>query len=688
MAAFLRFYRLDALPLGFHHDEALDAISAAGIWRGDHPIFFTNTNPREPLMIYLQSLGILAFGPTRLGARSMQAAVGTAGVLAAWFLVKELAGRRVALLAAGFMAVSFWQMFESRISARAISEPLVGTLCFLFFWRTLAERRRRDTLLAGLFLGLSLYTYTNARAIPIFLVLMVAWQLCFSPRFFRETWRHMLAAAGTGVVAFLPLGVYFLRHPNQFWGRSLQVNVVNPQAYTGSSHAGGVETAVLHTLGMFSFRGDTVWKYNLSGLPVFDWPVSILFYGGLLLALAGTVAYVRQPRSARPTVSLYPFLLLWMVAMLVPGFLSSESPHFLRTIGVIPAVFVFPALAVDWLGRRWRFALPLAGVLIAAEGVETYQHYFGQWAHSTAAYYAQQGNIADVARWLARLPAGDREPILFSTEYPGHPTILYLAPGAFGRIRWFNGQQSLPFPPAGRNALYVFPSGYTPRFARLSQFFSAGQLVAQGRDPAGGVAYRIYQSDHPPAQDRPLQPLAATIGGLVHFDGTAIAGQIAAGQSLPVLEYWHSLKAGPQGLRAFVHLVDSRGHQWAQADSLGFYAEDWRPGDATVNAHFLTVPPDAPPIPMKLLFGFYMPDTGKQLSVTDASGRPVGTQLALGTVRVLRGKPLPAPRSLPHPMARSVSPGLTLAGYALPARTVDAGGTLHVTLYWRVEQPL
>src|SRR5437879_11973586 len=106
-AAFLRFYRLDSLPLGFHHDEGLDAVSALEIWtKGQHPIFFPQQGSREPLMIYLESFGILALGATRLGARVMQAGIGSAGVVAAWFLFRQSCGRRIALLATAIMAVS------------------------------------------------------------------------------------------------------------------------------------------------------------------------------------------------------------------------------------------------------------------------------------------------------------------------------------------------------------------------------------------------------------------------------------------------------------------------------------------------------------------------------------------------------------------------------------------------------
>ncbi|MBV8086135.1 MAG: glycosyltransferase family 39 protein [Chloroflexi bacterium] len=634
-AAFLRFYRIDALPLGFHYDEGLDAVSAHEIWsKGVRPIFFPQSGSREPLMIYLESFGILALGATRVGARIAQAFVGTGTVVAAWFLFGAMFNRRVALLGTAFMGLSLWHMFESRLGLRAISQPLVEAIALLFLWRWLERRRWADALLAGAFLGLAQYTYTAARALPLLAVLVVLWQALFSPAFVRRQWAHTLGVAGAALAVFAPLGWYAIHHWQEFFGRSLQVNLIAPEQFTGTDQAGGVGAAIWRTLGMFSVHGDSAWKYNVAGLPVFDWPVSALFYGGIVLAIAGVVRWLRVPRKIRPAASPHLLALLATAVMLTPGFLSAEAPHFLRTIGVMPLLFVFPALGLSWLldrlGRWPALAASLAALLLAFEGAQTGYRYFVQWASAPDAYYAMHGEAADLASWL-EANAGDT-PVLFSSEYPGHPTLLYLAPDVFSQIRWFDGRQSLAFPPAGDDTLYVFTAHYLPPFADVSTLFRPDQLVAQGRDPSGAVAWSVYRSSTPPALTPP-HALAADLGGLAGLDGFAAPASSAAGQTLDVQEYWHALGPGTPDVRAFLHLVDAQGHVWAQADNLGFYAEDWHPGDAAVNDQRLAVPPWAPPIPMKLQFGLYQADSGRQLPV-HVNGAAAGTELTLGIVQV------------------------------------------------------
>ena len=79
LAAFLRFYRLDAIPPGFHYDEAYEALEA---WRvmtvpGYHPIFFPGNFGVEPLFVYLTSIAFRAFGADPQVMRGVAALLGT-----------------------------------------------------------------------------------------------------------------------------------------------------------------------------------------------------------------------------------------------------------------------------------------------------------------------------------------------------------------------------------------------------------------------------------------------------------------------------------------------------------------------------------------------------------------------------------------------------------------------------------
>ena len=82
--------------------------------------------------------------------------------------------------------------------------------------------------------------------------------------------------------------------------------------------------------------------------PIFD-PLSALL---MLVGLALAVRRFRQPA--------YGFIIIWLAVMFVPGLLAIENnPNHLRTTGVIPAIFILPALGAAWLWEAWESRLPV-----------------------------------------------------------------------------------------------------------------------------------------------------------------------------------------------------------------------------------------------------------------------------------------------------------------------------------------
>ena len=91
-----------------------------------------------------------------------------------WLGRMLLANRRVALLAAALLAVSFWHILFSRLGFRAIGQPLLQALTVGALFAGLRKSTWRPSLpwliLAGAALGLTAYTYLAARFFPIALL--------------------------------------------------------------------------------------------------------------------------------------------------------------------------------------------------------------------------------------------------------------------------------------------------------------------------------------------------------------------------------------------------------------------------------------------------------------------------------------------------------------------------------------
>ena len=179
VAAGLRLWRLADLPPGLWYDEAVNGVDIRMVLSGQGlPLYFAANGGREPLFIYLQAISVALFGPTPFSLRLVSALVGTATVAAVYACGRELFsplrgafaridGRWAAALAAATLAVTYWHVSLSRVGLRAALLPLLSAFAMLAFWRVWTGGRIRSYAWTGVWFGLSLYTYTSARVLPL-----------------------------------------------------------------------------------------------------------------------------------------------------------------------------------------------------------------------------------------------------------------------------------------------------------------------------------------------------------------------------------------------------------------------------------------------------------------------------------------------------------------------------------------
>lgn len=409
VATFLRLYKLSVFPPGLYPDEAVNGNNAIeALATGEFRMFYPENNGREGLFINLQAFSIAAFGNTPFSLRLVSAILGIVTVAGMYFLGKELlggaGGRGIGLLASLFMAVNFWHVNFSRIGFRAISAPFFLVFGFYFYCKAFNQFKRKARianfyyLMSGVFFGLGFYTYIAYRFLPFLLAaaLFIFWKLI-------EPQRKTQFLLGIGiwslvmlVIAF-PLGLYFMAHPGDFWGRALEVSVFNAGWTDILSNIG-------KTLAMFTFIGDWNWRHNYSGWPLLSPLIGIPFFAGI--TIAGTRAVRTRCRDLASSIPI-----LWLFIMLGANFLSPEgSPHALRALVAAPAVFLLAAIGAEWLWQRlsgrWRTGMRLAAgaVFVGALLVAGWYEYFIRWAPHPETANAFSANYVAQAKVLAELP--------------------------------------------------------------------------------------------------------------------------------------------------------------------------------------------------------------------------------------------------------------------------------------------
>lgn len=726
VAAGLRLYRLPELPLGLHYDEAANGILASEIAQGvKFPAFIPSYTGKEVLFFYWAALWIKLLGATPLALRISAVLAGLATVAATVWAVRELLHDRrgatwVALLTAAFLATSFWHLVLSRYGFRAVTQPLMQALTVAALWRglRLTHSHRGEGLgegggkgilwflLAGVFCGLTAYTYLAARAFPIPLAAALLVFLIADRRRWRARLGQLAIFVAAAALALAPLAYYWLTHPGSFLNRTQQV---------AAASWAEVWSGIRACLGMFFLRGDPYIRFNLPHRPLFDPITAALFILGIVVLIAGRKSVNQQigksanPQSSYSLVSLSPcllascvFLLVSLPVMLLPSALATGeiTPSNLRAAGLLPFIYIFPALGLwtilDLFRRvslpRLRLAtcyLPLATclLLLLLSGLATACAYFGRWAVSPGLYYAADGDLVDVAAYLNRADLDATTPYIASIHYR-HPTLAFLAED-YADIRWLTGGHTLVFPAEG-DGLLVFPRSASQDLSWVESVLPSEALTAAPPGPDGVPAFHVYRLGAG-GDLAPANPLTANLAHTVSLLGYDVydgdVGTPRSGESAQVAVWWRVTNVPDRGdYGPIARLVDSWGFAWGYTGPFHYPAEQWTPGEIVVDHLSIPVDAGAPPGDYAVRFSMYSPQAESLLPVLDGAGQYAGTR-ALLPLHLARASESPGLGELDirERLDASVD-GLTLLGVNLDTASVRPGEPLYLTLFWRAEE--
>ncbi len=558
----LRLIALGSHPYGLYQDEAVNGLDAVRVLEGYHPLYFPANNGREPLFIYLMAGTVGLFGRTALGVRAAAALLGIATLAAAYLLGAAWGGKRVGGLSAAILAVTLWHVHLSRVGFRAVALPLFSALALGLGAVGLRRRNRWAMVGAGLAWGLSFYTYIPARFTPLALGLMLLYGWLWQREWLCERWRLLAWAGGAALIVSLPLIGLTLRQPDLVLGRGGQVGIWQESVNQGHLLA----TAALNTirtLGMFVWRGDTIWRHNVPGRPVFGPLLSIAFVGGAAL---GIIHWRKRPALA--------LALIWVAALMLPTILAEDAPHFLRGVGVLPVAVLIPACALDaaleaadnhFSNRRWIGSLGAIVVLVASTALTANAYFFcrGDSGERTSpnAYtgcyrgdpvlgYFFQAAATDLA---GAINDAEGAVILDRRLWDGFPSVRFLVTDD-DRVRLYDEGERLEraAPPF---SLIAWPHADTgPALGALPAQSTIevipGPLTRGDLEPE---PYRLYVEwvvseldDVPPA-------LAEFEDGIDLLDVRAAQ----AGDSLAITLRWRAGEPPTAPVQAFVHLLDS-----------------------------------------------------------------------------------------------------------------------------------
>lgn len=616
-ATLLRLWYLGvSYPPGLYHDEAFNGLDALGLLDGNWQVWFAGNNGREPLHIYAIALSVQLFGLEAWAVRLPSALVGGLGTWAVYKLGASWFNKRVGLLSAILWGATVWPIHLSLVGFRAIFLP---PLLALTVWLTTEAIKRENTrwwLMAGLVYGLSWYSYLAVRFTPLlFGVLGMIWA---GKRFTRkENIQNIVKPLfyfGGGLLLMLaPLLWASWQDPTILLGRTGQVSILNEQV-NGGDLWGTLWQQGWQAVGMFVWQGDDILRHNPAGRPVFDWVMAMVFAVGL----GHCVRQVWQGRMGETAV------LLWTLIMLGPTILAEDTPHFLRAVGVLPAVLFIPALgleqiwqAVERRGQR-PFLPPLiiSLILLASLGI-TLNDYANYAQNPNTGYLFEAGAVA-----LAEDARTSEIPVFLDERFwqgwEAVPFLLHESENVYrfaDEIRCENKLTAeISVCTVPEKVVYVWPYESLDFLGALATPTSLVEIEegAWGRNDLEPTAYSLYTKYR--FLTAPNWAVQQTFGQSWHIHNVDITED--AGQ-LFVDIYWSAEPTAPQS-KAFVHLVAPDGTVLGQSDSVvangrwswwqsGAIVQDRRVIEGTLTEG------------TRLLVGLYDPATGERLLRPDGS---------------------------------------------------------------------
>lgn len=636
----LRFYDLVGIPPGLTHDEANHGREAIGILDGILLFYFPLNYGSEPLYSYTAAFSMALLGENLLALRLVNVIFGTAviGLMYAW--VCRAFERRLALVTAVLLAVSFWPLATSRQALRAGMLPFFMTGAVWFFWLLLRREQTSEVFrnLGGFFwpavgfglcLAITLHIYLAARVAWLLFPAFLLYLLLFHRHTFRRVWLPAVGGLLLAGALVTPMFFYLQRYPYALTRLDMLDGPL--QAVRAGELLPVLQNSAEALLAfIWPGYGDHFLAYNIPGRPVLNGVTAVFFISGLLAALWRW----RQMN--------YAFVLLWFGIGILPSLITGPTANTTRNLAALPVTFVFPALGFWAAGQLVMKRLPGHGralvhaglaIWLVSTGLTTVWAYFGRWAQSPEVRGAYQVNMVRALQEGAELES----PVVMSTVYPGpaHDPSIGLVLGAAEDYRWLDVRYALVLP-RGQDARIIIPAS-TPPHRAFRDFLTAGetvQLRADDLDPS----FTTYNLSPDGLAAYPLDTDVNLNNALTLRHLSWLRPMAQPGETAELLTIWQVTDPAAVGpivppafttdAVMFTQVLGADGRPFAQQDSLEAPSWSWQAGDIILQIHPVSLPPDLPAGSYPVIVGWYDRLSGQRLAVLDESGQPVDDKVS------------------------------------------------------------
>lgn len=408
IAVFFRFYHLSTVPPSPSLDEVTIGYNAYSILhtgKDEYGNFFplllrAYDDWRPALYVYLVVPFVKLLGLTIFAIRLPSVILSVVTVFVSFFLVIEMLHdwphkKIIAIMVSFFLSISPWHIYISRLGHEVnlgLTCAIVALYTFLF---SINHPKRRWFLVVSAFLfAVSLDTYQSEKVfMPIMVVILslLFWKQAISNK------KIFIIALIVGSIVAIPFidvslssqGLFRLQGTSAFSGLDSIYQQTSRELLVDKQKK-DVIGEILHNRRMviptifinnYASHFNLKWLFTNGGLESFKAPGFGLFYPWELLFMIAGILF-----SFALSMKVRIFLLGWVLAALVAPAITTQSPHAMRAINVLPIPQVLIALGLFGISqvfiyRKWRVFfttvyLFIICIFIIGGAYKFYQQYF------------------------------------------------------------------------------------------------------------------------------------------------------------------------------------------------------------------------------------------------------------------------------------------------------------------------
>ena len=494
VAGLVRTYHLAALPGGLHGDEALTGLDALRIledgWIGP----YTGSALGQPTgPLYFTALVFKLLGANSFTLHLSMALLGVATIPAAYFLFRIGFGRWVALFGTIALTFSYWHLFFSRTGFMVVSMPLMTTLAAAAILLALRSSTRWSWFIAGILVGLGIYSYNGYLAFLVIVAVFLAAVLVLGRDNLRTYAVGMAFLAIGFVVSALPMLRVMYLEPDFYFQHHRTVSVLREPKFQEARSVGekaGYFAGRAWDAAMLPLRypkADGVDGFGERG--AVDPVTGLLAYIGLAIA----VARWRSP----------PHLFLAVAFVLGLGVLVvglEDLGEMRRTLIIVPFVFGLAGVAVVEIGRAvvrtagaksGRIAYVGGAAILAVVMTWNTWTYFGQIVHEERLNWVYAVDLVEALDTAHEFEDPGRIYFYAARWRYDYEIRRFLYPDTPGvdRSKEF-GEFSLEKTDDGP-VTYVLLSPYAAEIDALRDILPGGKAVEE-YNPDGGRRFSVY----------------------------------------------------------------------------------------------------------------------------------------------------------------------------------------------------